>query len=445
MRTGKWLVTLLIAVSAGLSIGATEAAPENGWWWNAAESGRGFFIERQGGVLFMAGYFYEADGRGTWLVSTGDGSNPDAYTGRLLAVSGGQTLVGDYRTPTEIDVGATSLQFSDATHGVLTWPGGSIPIQRQRWNQEFSAFDPNGWWWNPDESGRGYSIEVQGDTLVMAAFMYDVAGKPVWYLSYGPLTTAGHYEGVWSEFRSGQTMGGAYREPTESTFGSVTINWTSADEATLVLSDETPSATAAAGAKKVKVIPIRRELERKPTPPPSAWPSVLTGAFAQRDDFKYDTASARETIRERYRGPVYWFAGSRDADGQHYDLYGTLNVDIESNLKSWPGLDPQTACLASFHEEGIRVGKANGRLVVRPDGTYSGWIVQDVTVIEHGSCQICPSDRECFNHETNATYDRSVSLDLEGVVDGNRLWGTEPVPLTYSYWSRFVHWDFAGQ
>ena len=43
-----------------LQSGVAFAAPETGWWWNASEKGRGFFIEMKGyvtvrGRLFLRG------------------------------------------------------------------------------------------------------------------------------------------------------------------------------------------------------------------------------------------------------------------------------------------------------------------------------------------------------------------------------------------------------
>ena len=45
MRWTKWLDLSLAAATLFLCAGAALAAPQNGWWWNSAESGRGFFIE----------------------------------------------------------------------------------------------------------------------------------------------------------------------------------------------------------------------------------------------------------------------------------------------------------------------------------------------------------------------------------------------------------------
>ena len=31
----------------------------------------------------------------------------------------------------------------------------------------------SGWWWNPAEGGRGYSIEIQDNQLFFAAYSYE--------------------------------------------------------------------------------------------------------------------------------------------------------------------------------------------------------------------------------------------------------------------------------
>ncbi|CAB1277415.1 hypothetical protein [Candidatus Nitrosacidococcus tergens] len=42
-------------------------------------------------------------------------------------------------------------------------------------------YPENGWWWNPQQSGSGYNIEVQNDTLFIATFVYDNQGQPTWF------------------------------------------------------------------------------------------------------------------------------------------------------------------------------------------------------------------------------------------------------------------------
>jgi hypothetical protein len=73
--------------------------------------------------------------------------------------------------------GNVSIVFSDPSHGVMTWPGGTVPIERFNIvaggvNAPVSPAAPQtGWWWNPAEGGRGYTIEVQNGTLYMAGYI----------------------------------------------------------------------------------------------------------------------------------------------------------------------------------------------------------------------------------------------------------------------------------
>jgi len=246
MATRVRLVLVLIVLLC-LAMPA-RATPDNGWWWNPAENGRGFFLEWQGDQLFVAGYFYADDGRPTWMFSGGAMSGPQAYSGTLYSVSGGQTLMGNYVAPaTFSNVGVLSLDFTHQDAGTLTWPGGAIPIQRHVFANGEAGFQPTGWWWNPDESGRGFSIEVQGDTLFMAGFMYDGAGNPVWYFSSGKLATPQRYRGTLLRATGGQTISGPYRPPAAIVpAGQVSIEFASEETATMTVSDQPPATMAAA-------------------------------------------------------------------------------------------------------------------------------------------------------------------------------------------------------
>ncbi|MFO1312965.1 MAG: hypothetical protein U1F41_12970 [Burkholderiales bacterium] len=96
--------------------GPARAAPEVGWWWNPNESGRGFFVESQNGIIYIAGYFYEPDGRATWLVAGGPNSDSYNYQGQLLAFASGQTLGGPYRPPqAPVAVGQVGIEFTGPT------------------------------------------------------------------------------------------------------------------------------------------------------------------------------------------------------------------------------------------------------------------------------------------------------------------------------------------
>ncbi len=68
--------------------------------------------------------------------------------------------------------------------GAVAQPGGgAAPL----------AFTPAaGLWWNPNESGSGYNVQVQHGVLVMTIYSYAAnTGEPVWYIASGPMSNAG--------------------------------------------------------------------------------------------------------------------------------------------------------------------------------------------------------------------------------------------------------------
>src|SRR3954471_10662186 len=108
-RTCTRIAFAILAALFSLAVPLAQAAPENGWWWNPAESGRGFFLEVQGPRMFLSGYFYADDGRAKWLVSNDPMPQENAYDGRLLAFANGQTLGGGYHAPgAGVDAGPIS-------------------------------------------------------------------------------------------------------------------------------------------------------------------------------------------------------------------------------------------------------------------------------------------------------------------------------------------------
>jgi hypothetical protein len=135
--------------------------------------------------------------------------------------------------------------FSDASHAMLTWPGGTIPIERYEFepgglSSPPSATQPqSGYWWNPAEGGRGYTIEVQDNVVFVASYMYDGSGNAVWYAS-GPaaLTTGNVYQGNWADYGGGQTLTGSFQAASVTgSAGSLTVQFTSPTAGTLTLPD----------------------------------------------------------------------------------------------------------------------------------------------------------------------------------------------------------------
>jgi hypothetical protein len=219
------------------------SGPQTGWWWNPSESGRGFGIEVKGLNLFYASFLYDADGRATWYIASGPTSiDGSVFAGDLLQFGGGQTLAGPYKAPGPAQtVGSMLLTFNTEKEGTMVWPGGVVPIKRF----DFKGVDAppqvgvpeSGWWWNPAESGRGYFIEWQNGTMDMAGFMYDDAGKPVWYLVVADTPDPAVLSSGWTRYANGQTLTGAYKPATlvDANVAPVTIQFDSTTTGTMKL------------------------------------------------------------------------------------------------------------------------------------------------------------------------------------------------------------------
>ncbi len=122
-------------VANGLASPPRPNVPESGWWWNPAESGRGFFIEWQNGTADIAGYMYDDAGNPVWYLSVIATPEPRAMSGNWWSFGNGQTLTGAWRpaSRTSDNAGPLSIQFDSSTTATLTLPGGrTTRLQRFR-------------------------------------------------------------------------------------------------------------------------------------------------------------------------------------------------------------------------------------------------------------------------------------------------------------------------
>jgi hypothetical protein len=131
----KHLILALLAATFSLSVSA--ATPQNGWYYSAVESGRGFNIEIQGNTLFMSGFVYDATGIPMWFVSGGPMSSDNTYSGAAYRTSNGQPLGGSYRAATAVPFGNATITFPTTMDANIAVNGFNFTVTR-----EIFGFDP---------------------------------------------------------------------------------------------------------------------------------------------------------------------------------------------------------------------------------------------------------------------------------------------------------------
>jgi hypothetical protein len=214
-----------LAILLGVAFNST-AQPTTGFWFNPNEPGRGFTLEQQGSLVFVATFLYDSSGRTTWYAVGPGPLLGDTLTGQLTPFSGNATLfTAGTRTTAGSPAGSFTVEFTSDTTAILQWPGGTVNLQHFDFLPAGVDTTPSplapesGYWWSPSEPGRGYMIEAQGTQLYVAGYMYDTQGNPVWYAS-GPSALVatgngpGYFLSPWVQFGNGQTLGGAYKSPT---------------------------------------------------------------------------------------------------------------------------------------------------------------------------------------------------------------------------------------
>jgi hypothetical protein len=451
--------SLLIMVSCW-SCNAAIAAPQVGWWWNPAESGRGFFIESQNGVTFLGAYFYDTDGHAEWLVAGGANADSYNYTGPLYSMSGGQTLFGSYVAPVgPNNVGTVDLHLSDDTHGTLTWPGGTVPIERQIFGGTGAAFQPSsGWWWNADESGSGYSVELQGSQLFIVGFMYDDAGREVWYFSAGPMSSDTTYSGTVVQFANGQTMGGPYQPPgVPTTIATLDVVFDSTKSATFTFTEAPVIVANGLGPAKTpssRTSKVTKEFldDLQPLPPP-LFPTTFNGGLSIDENFNYAldglTDSGKLSIRLKnvvWQVPegslpvpgkqTYWIS-SADAELSSYD------VEDDGDGTTCTGTGSTNGRLQDIYGGDYLGNGGPGRLTVSSSGDVDFFIEIFGQALQFQATVICISSDGLSTTKEVVVQPNAIfsvhTMTAGSLIDGD---GTLPVPAPPPF-IIVVNYDFS--
>jgi hypothetical protein len=138
MATQKGLSALLFATWF-IAGSASAVLPDSGWYFNTAEGGRGFNIEIQNNIFFMAGFIYDTAGNPIWVVSGGPMSTDRTYSGAAFQTANGQPLGGAYHAPSTVPFGTASVSFPTTMTANIVVNGYSFSVAREQFGFDFSS------------------------------------------------------------------------------------------------------------------------------------------------------------------------------------------------------------------------------------------------------------------------------------------------------------------
>jgi len=158
----------LLLISVLFSANSWAIIPENGWWWNPSESGRGFNLEIQDNLLFFASFAYDSNGNPAWYTAGGPMTSERDWTAQLIVTSRGQCFGCAYVDPVRTVVGTVTLRFTSSQTATLTINGFSLNVER---------FD---FWWNnlrPDAMAGEWSAVIGAAGDIFDAERIDYTAK----------------------------------------------------------------------------------------------------------------------------------------------------------------------------------------------------------------------------------------------------------------------------
>lgn len=195
-----------------------------------------------------------------------------------------------------------------------------------------------GWWWNPDEPGRGVFLETNGAAAFLGWFAYESAGDWLWQISRADILTRRFFRGTLSTFRNGQVLGGSYRPPAGLSSGTgFDVSLSSATRATLtaggtrIALERFAFGNGGIGADRAPFVP-ETGWWWTPNEPGTGYAVEVQGDRLMLGVFHYDsdgssrwsTAMATMTSPHIFDGTLFSYRGGQ-ALGQSYRAPGSVN------------------------------------------------------------------------------------------------------------------------
>jgi len=175
---------MAMGTSNGIT-GPVNVEFRGGMWWDQDLSGSGWDINRSGDVAYGIWYTYDADGNPTWYTTSGsvlDGR----FEHDLLS------FTWDYeqnQRSSPAVAGKVTIDFQHPQLAEISWQLGEHKnrhfIRPFIFETSPTLSDYSGTFYDPAESGYGFTVQTQGDITYAVIYYYAEEGKPTWSAGLG--------------------------------------------------------------------------------------------------------------------------------------------------------------------------------------------------------------------------------------------------------------------
>lgn len=164
-----------LAVAVVLALAAPGVRGEANYsdlWWNAAESGWGAGIQRQGDVIFLTLFVYAGDGSSTWFVvpDMRIAASQGPWQGKLYRTSGPGFASRFEAAARATEAGTATIEFADAQSATLRYTVDGEAVTKSMTRMT---------WREPSPEGRyhgGFSTFIESCVDPTRVGTYDLLG-----------------------------------------------------------------------------------------------------------------------------------------------------------------------------------------------------------------------------------------------------------------------------
>ncbi|MEO7742765.1 MAG: beta-propeller domain-containing protein [Usitatibacter sp.] len=178
------LAALLLSASAFAATVADRSPFAQGHWWDSTRAGSGFEFFNVADQAMVIWYTYEESGRPVWYTAQGSVATMATQQWPLLKHRWENGRKGE-----ATEVGWMRVSVSSSESATVAWnirgTQGTNSIQPFIVSGVVNEVDHTGSYFDPANSGWGFTLTEQGDVLGGVLFAYDASGAPTWAAGFG--------------------------------------------------------------------------------------------------------------------------------------------------------------------------------------------------------------------------------------------------------------------